>query len=66
MYRREFMLMLPASLAIPDILFAAEPHSFRMRTITAGVPLTLGSWQQQLQQAADFLRDARSDFEDQG
>jgi uncharacterized protein (UPF0210 family) len=66
MYRREFLFLLPASLAIPGVLFAAEPHSFRIRTITAGVSLTLGSWQQQLQQAAEFLREARSDLENQG
>jgi len=66
MYRREFLGLLPASLAIPGVVFAAEPHSFRVRTITAGVSLALGSWRQQLQQAAEFLREARSDFQDQG
>ncbi len=66
MYRREFLGLLPASLAIPGVMFAAEPHSFRVRTITAGVSLALGSWRQQMQQAAEFLREARSDFQDQG
>ena len=66
MYRREFMFLLPASLAIPGALFAAAPHSFRIRTITAGVSLRPGSWHQQLQQAAEFLREARSDLQNQG
>jgi len=66
MYRREFMFLLPASLAIPGDLFAAEAHSFRVRTITAGVTVTLGSWHDQLKQAADFLHDARNNFQDQG
>ena len=66
MYRREFLGLLPASLAIPGVVFAAEPHSFRVRTITAGVSLALSSWRQQMQQAAEFLREARSDFQDQG
>ncbi len=66
MYRREFLGLLPASLAIPGVVFAAEPPSFRVRTITAGVSLVLGSWRQQMQQAAEFLREARSDFQDQG
>ncbi len=66
MYRREFMFLLPASLAMPGVLFAADPHSFRVRTITAGVSLSLRRWHQQLQQAAEFLREARSDFQNQG
>jgi uncharacterized protein (UPF0210 family) len=66
MYRREFMLLLPASLAMPEVLFAAETHPFRVRTITAGVSLSLGTWRQQLQQAVEFLSEARGDFQDQG
>ena len=66
MYRREFMFLLPASLAMPGVLFAADPHSFRVRTITAGVSLSLRGWHSQLQQAAEFLREARSDFQNQG
>jgi len=66
MYRREFMFLLPATLAIPGVLFAAESHSFRVRTITAGVSMTPGSWHQQVQQAAEFLHEARSDFQYEG
>jgi len=66
MHRREFMLMLPVGLAAPHFLLAAEAHSFRIRTITAGVSLSLPRWHQQLQQATDFLREARGDFQDQG
>jgi uncharacterized protein (UPF0210 family) len=66
MHRRQFIYLLSASVAVPDVLCAAEPHTFRVRTITAGVPLTLGRWHQRLKQAAEFLRQARSDFQDQG
>jgi len=66
MRRREFISLLPASLAIPNMILAAEPPAFRIRTITAGVPLTLNNWQQQLQKAADFLREARGTYQNQG
>lgn len=66
MYRREFMFLLPVGLAMPGVLLAADPHSFRVRTITAGVSLSLQNWQQQLKQTAEFLREARSDFQNQG
>jgi len=64
-HRRAFISLLPASLAIPDILLAADSPPFRIRTITAGVPLTASGWQQQLLEAATFLRAAKSDFQDQ-
>ena len=66
MQRREFMIALPACLALPDHLFAADSHSFRIRTITAGVSLALNSWEEQMHEAAEFLHDARADFQDQG
>ena len=66
MNRRELILLLPAALTMPSVLLAAQPHSFRVRTITAGVPLALDSWHQQLHQAAVFLYEARTDFQDQG
>jgi len=66
MFRREFIIGLSASIVMPRVLLATETHSFRIRTITAGVSLTLRGWQQQLQQAAAFLREARSDFQNQG
>jgi uncharacterized protein (UPF0210 family) len=66
MQRREFMLALPACFAMPTDLFSADSHPFRIRTITAGVSLELGRWEQQLQETADFLLDARADFQDQG
>jgi uncharacterized protein len=66
MYRREFISILPAALAVPGELLAAQTHAFRIRTITAGVHLTLKNWQQQMQQAVEFLHDARSEFRDHG
>lgn len=66
MQRREFMVALPACFALPGHLFAADTNLFRIRTITAGVSLALDSWQKQMQQAADFLHDARADFQNQG
>lgn len=58
--------MLPAGLALPGELLAARPNSFRVRTITAGVPLALDDWDRQFQQAAAFLDAARSDFQARG
>lgn len=66
MQRRDFLFLLPASLAIPGILSAAGRPAFRLRTITAGVSVELSRWQRQLKDAAEFLRDARSEFEEQG
>lgn len=61
MHRREFLFLLPAGLALPGELLAARPNSFRVRTITAGVPLALDDWDRQFQQAAAFL-DADKEF----
>lgn len=66
MHRREFLFLLPAGLALPGELMAARPNSFRVRTITAGVPLALDDWDRQFQQAAAFLDAARSDFQARG
>ena len=60
------MIALPAGLALANDLFAAGPYPFRIRTITAGVSLTLDSWQRQMREASDFLHDARADFQEQG
>ncbi len=65
MYRREFLFLLPVGFVTPGLLLAADSHSFRVRTITAGVSLSLSGWHQQLKQAAEFLREARSDFQNQ-
>lgn len=45
---------------------ASDPHPFRIRTITAGVPLALNDWEQQLQEAYSFLDAARAEFTAQG
>ena len=66
MRRREFMWLLPASLTLPRALFADEEHAFRIRTITAGIPVKLENWQQQFKEAADFLVSARSEYQDLG
>ena len=66
MRRREFLFLLPAGLALPGALLEARPNPFRVRTITAGVPLALDGWDRQLQQAAAFLDAARTDFEARG
>ena len=66
MQRREFMWLVPASLTFPRALFASEGHPFRIRTVTAGIPVKLESWQQQFQEAADFLKSARSEYQDLG
>jgi len=66
MHRREFLFLLPAGLALPGALLEARPHSFRVRTITAGVSLALDSRDRQLQQAATFLDAARTDFQARG
>ena len=66
MRRREFLFLLPAGLALPGTLLAARPNLFRVRTITAGVPLALDGWDRQFQQAAAFLDAARTDFQARG
>ena len=66
MRRRDFLFLLPAGLALPDELFATRPNPFRVRTITAGVPLALDGWERQFQQAAAFLDAARTDFQARG
>ena len=65
MYRRDFLSLLPAGLLVPGELLAARAHPFRIRTITAGVPLTLDGWEKQLEQAVTFLRDARAEYQAQ-
>ncbi len=64
--RREFLFLLPARLAVPGLLFAVSPKLFRVRIITAGVPLTLDSRDRQLQQAAAFLNVAWTEFQARG
>ena len=66
MHRREFLFLLPAGFLLPDAMRAADPHVFRIRTITAGVSLSLRDWHRQLANAAAFLHEARSEFEAQG
>lgn len=66
MRRREFLLLLPAGVVAPGSLFAASPKPFRVRTITAGVSLTLHSRVRQLQRAAAFLNFARTEFQARG
>jgi uncharacterized protein (UPF0210 family) len=66
MDRREFIRLLSANLAIPGAVLAAERLPFRIRTITAGVPLTSHHWPEQLRQAAEFLAEARAVFQNQG
>ncbi|NOX70504.1 MAG: DUF711 family protein [Gammaproteobacteria bacterium] len=63
MYRRDFLFLLPAAFLVPGESPAARPQPFRIRTITAGVPLELNRWQNQLQQSVAFLRAARSEFQ---
>ena len=60
------MWLLPAGLALPRVLFADEAHAFRVRTITAGIPVQLDRWQQQFEEAANFLIAARSEYQDLG
>ena len=66
MRRREFLSLLPAAFALPNVMSAADLHSFRVRTITAGVPVSLRDWHRQLDDIAAFLDEARRDFENQG
>lgn len=66
MDRREFVCLLAANLAAPGAALAAERPPFRIRTITAGVPLTANGWLEQLRQSADFLREARAVYQNQG
>lgn len=65
MYRRDFLSLLPAGLLVPGELLATRTHPFRIRTITAGVPLVLDGWEEQLQQTVTFLRDARAEYQQQ-
>lgn len=65
MYRRDFLSLLPAGLLVPGDLLATQTHPFRVRTITAGVPLILDGWEKQLEQAVTFLRDARTEYQAQ-
>ncbi len=65
MHRRDFLSLLPAGFLVPGELLAARLQQFRIRTITAGVPLALDDWKKQLQQAVSFLRDARAEYQAQ-
>lgn len=66
MLRREFMFLAAAGLAVPRLVLTDEAHAFRVRTITAGISLAEGGWQHRFEEAAGFLREARSDFQDRG
>lgn len=67
--RREFSTLLGCSLAWPVITRASAPYpssGFRMRTITAGVPLSNLSNLESVEKAIDFLRAARDVYVAQG
>ena len=65
--RRQILALISASSILPlPGLAAREAHSFRVRTITAGVGMKqLGDFSA-LQRAADFLRAAREEYEQLG
>ena len=65
MCRRDFLSLVPAGPLVPGGSLATRTHPFRIRTITAGVPLVLDGWEEQLQQTVTFLRDARAEYQQQ-
>ncbi len=66
MHRRDFMLMLPASLLMPKYGTAATAAPFKIRTITAGLNLGARGGMRQLTDALRFLQAAKSAYEAEG
>lgn len=66
MDRRAFLISALALAGLPRYLRGSGGPGFRIRTITAGVPLALASWREQLTRASSFLAAARRNFEASG
>lgn len=67
--RRRFLEIAGAGLALPYVapLLGTRPEkSFRIRAVTAGVPLESAAGTERLESALAFLRDARDDFRSRG